>query len=336
MIPISEPVDKALLAGELTEDKLIRYTRKGDNEIYEITAMDSPNVMREIGRLRELSFRAAGGGTGKEIDIDGFDTDKDSPYRQLIVWDPKAREIIGGYRYIFGGDITVDKLATSELFRFTDLFVNEYLPHTIELGRSFVQPMYQSTGSNRKAIFALDNLWDGLGALIMKYSSQCRYFFGKVTMYTAYNQEARNILLNFMHKYFNDNLHIVEAIEEIDIDQANPTYRDMFEGMDYKEAYRKLQHELKDRGEFIPPLINSYMNLSPTMKVFGTAVNRTFGDVEETAILVTIPDIFPDKLERYTSPLAEWRQRLKFSWWRVSESLRTKKTRQPRNQRERG
>lgn len=324
MKPIIDAVDKELLIKELTQDKLIRYTRKGENELYEITAADSPNVMKEIGRLRELTFREAGGGTGNEIDIDTFDTDSDNPYRQLIVWDPHEKEIIGGYRYIYGKNIEVSDLATSELFSFSDKFVKRYLPYTIELGRSFIQPAYQGTSTHRKGLFALDNLWDGLGALIVKYSD-CKYFFGKVTMYNKYNVDARNILLNFMHKYFKDTRNLVTPIAGIDIDEKNPAYSRMFRGLDYREAYKKLFHELKERGELIPPLINSYMSLSPTMKMFGTAVNPTFGNVEESAILITISDIFPEKLERYILPIKEWGQRLRYRWWQVKATIRKRR-----------
>ena len=325
MKPLIDPVSKETLKKELTKDKLIRYTRKGDNELYEITAADSPNVMREIGRLRELTFRDAGGGTGEEIDIDRYDTDPDNPYRQLIVWNPNECEIIGGYRYIYGKGLDVSDLATAELFNFSDGFIKDYMPHMIELGRSFIQPNYQGTKMARKGLFALDNLWDGLGALIMKYSD-CRYFFGKVTMYRKYNVQARNMLLNFMHKYFSDPDRMVYPISPIDIDAGNPLYSEIFDGLDYQEAYKRLSHEIKEKGEHIPPLVNSYMNLSATMKVFGTAINEKFGDVEETAILVTIPDIFPDKLDRYTSPLAEWSQRLKYRWWTVASTIKKRRS----------
>ena len=325
MKPIINPVDKKILIEELTKDKLIRYTRKGENELYEVTAADSPNVMREIGRLREITFRDAGGGTGEEADIDRYDTDPSHPYRQLIVWDPHECEIIGGYRYIFGKGIEVSDLATSELFTFSDSFIKDYLPYMIELGRSFIQPNYQGTRT-RKGLFALDNLWDGLGALIMKYS-ECKYFFGKVTMYKKYNVEARNLLLNFAHKYFNDPDGLVRPIAPIDIDEGNPLYSEIFDGLEYNEAYKRLSHEIKEKGEHIPPLFNSYMNLSPTMRTFGTAVNDLFGNVEETAILVTIPDIFPEKLSRYTSPLQQWSQRLKYRWWKVASTIKKRRSR---------
>jgi hypothetical protein len=321
MNPIIQPVDRKLLIKELTATKYIRTTRKGGNELYEVTYQDSPNIMREIGRLRELSFRTSGGGTGKDCDIDEFDTDPKFAYKQLIVWDPDNQEIIGGYRYILCGGLPIEKLATKELFVYSEEFVNDYLPFTIELGRSFIQPNYQSMNLRRKSLYSLDNLWDGLGALMIKYSSY-KYFFGKVTMYSSYNLKARNTLLNFLHKYFDDPDNLVYPIEPLDYDHNNKFYQELFNNLEYNDAYRVLQKEIKQNGENIPPLINSYMNLSPSMKVFGTALNKGFGDVEETGILVNIKDIYPEKVERHLRPMQETlrslRKRFLPRWWKRS------------------
>ena len=314
MEPVIEPVDRKLIIKELTKEKFIRVTRKGRNYLYEVTAQDSPNVMREIGRLREISFRLAGGGTGKSIDIDEYDVDPHEPYRQLIVWDPKDKEIIGGYRYIHCGGLDIEKMATKELFDFSDEFVKDYMPFTIELGRSFVQPNYQSTSINRKSLYALDNLWDGLGALIVKYPN-IKYFFGKVTMYTSYNPRARNMLLNFLNRYFPDNHSLVRPITPLECDMDNPYFTELFVDKEYKDGYKVLQKEIKNHGEHIPPLINSYMNLSPSMKVFGTAINHGFGGVEETGILVKIPDMYPEKVDRYITPMRNWIHRIRVNWW---------------------
>lgn len=315
MEPIIPPVDRKLIIKELTRDKFIRATRKGDNYLYEVTAHDSPNIMQEIGRLREISFRVGGGGTGKAVDIDEYDIDPHEPYRQLIVWDPKDQEIIGGYRYINCGGLDISKMATKELFDFSEEFINEYMPFTIELGRSFVQPNYQSTNIRRKSLYALDNLWDGLGALVVKYSN-IKYFFGKVTMYTSYNARARNLLLHFLKKYFRDQHSLVRPITPLECDIDNPYFVELFKGLEFKEGYKVLQKEIKNNGEHIPPLINSYMNLSPSMKVFGTAINHGFGGVEETGILVNIPDIYPEKIERYITPLRSWAHRIRVKWWK--------------------
>lgn len=322
MEPVIKPIDRELILEELTSDKLIRSTRKGGNRLYEITSEDSPHTMREIGRLREISFRLAGGGTGKCIDIDDFDTDPVTPYKQLIVWDPEDKEILGGYRYIKCAALSVEKLATSELFTFSDEFKRDYMPFTIELGRSFIQPNYQSTNIKRKGLYALDNLWDGLGALVLKYP-QVKYFFGKVTMYTSYNTRARNTLLHFLNKFFSDDKQLVVPISALDIDSDNPYFKSLFPD-DYKEAYKVLSKEVRDMGENIPPLINSYMSLSPTMKVFGTAINEHFGGVEETGILVKIPDIYEEKIERHISPLKILAQKFRPKWWHHPNEKRSK------------
>ena len=304
MQSIIPPVERKALEAEFTRDKFIRTTNKGDNEIYIVTHHDSPNLMREIGRLRELTFREAGGGTGEEIDIDEYDI-ADIPYKQLIVWDPQEKELVGGYRYICGKDVKKDEkgsvhLAVSELFNFSNKFVNEYLPYTIELGRSFVQPKFQPSSENRKGLFSLDNLWDGLGALIVDYKD-IKYFYGKVTMYTHYNANARNMILYFMNYYFPDKEKLVYPFKPLMIKSDPKEFEPLFKGLNYKEGHMVLNQNVRNLGENIPPLVNSYMNTSPTMKTFGTAINEHFGGVEETGILVTIKDIYPTKKERHVS-----------------------------------
>jgi len=302
MKDIIAPVSKAVLLAELTPDKLMRKTNKADNEIYIITHQDSPNVMLEIGRVREITFRDAGGGTGEEVDIDEYDTN-DEPYKQLIVWDPLAHEIIGGYRYILCKDLPVNEhgvvpLATTHLFNFSEKFIKEYLPYTLELGRSFVQPHYQSSKAGAKALFALDNLWDGLGALIVDHP-EIKYFFGKVTMYTHFHTKARNLILHFFQKYFNDHEDLVTPIKPMDLGIDIIEMETIFNGGSYKEDYKILSQKVREFGENIPPLINSYMNLSPSMKTFGTVINDQFGNVEETGIILTISDIYEAKTDRH-------------------------------------
>jgi hypothetical protein len=302
MKDIIAPVSKEALLAELTPDKLMRKTNKADNEIYIVTYQDSPNVMREIGRVREITFRDAGGGTGEDLDIDEYDTCSD-PYKQLIVWDPQANEIIGGYRYILCNDLPVDnhgvvQLATTHLFNFSEKFIKEYLPYTLELGRSFVQPHYQSSKAGAKALFALDNLWDGLGALIVDHP-EIKYFFGKVTMYTHFHTKARNLIMYFFLKYFKDHENLVTPIHPLDLGIDMEEMGKVFNGGSYKEDYKILSQKVREFGENIPPLINSYMNLSPSMKTFGTVINDSFGDVEETGIILTISDIYEAKTDRH-------------------------------------
>jgi Acetyltransferase (GNAT) domain len=301
MQPIIAPIPTAFIKKELINHRFVRYTNKGENEIYIINHHNAPNIMREVGRLREAAFRGAGGGTGLEIDIDHNDT-CEKPYEQLIVWDPREEVIVGGYRFIFGPDAMlgngVINLSTAHLFNFSEKFIQEFLPVTIELGRSWVHPDYQPTAESRRGIYTLDNLWDGLGALCVDYH-EVKYFFGKVTMYEHYNREARDMLMSFMDYYFPDNEGLVTPIHPLQRTFSSEMFLDKWKNLPYKEGHKNLNAGVRALGENIPPLINAYMNLSLTMKSFGTSINDEFGDVEETGILITISDIYPEKTERY-------------------------------------
>ncbi len=300
--PIIEPVDVKLLKSELTPATFLRDTNKGGNQIYIVDAKTAPNVMREIGRLREIAFRNAGGGTGKDCDIDEFDV-MDPPCRQLVVWDPDADCILGGYRFIIGDDIRIlpdgtPRIATGHMFHFSDRFINEMLPHTIELGRSFVRLEYQSSKAGAKAIFALDNLWDGLGALTVIYPS-IKYLFGKVTMYPSYNSECRNMILYFLKKHFPDPDRLVTPITPLPACIDCEAMEQLFTGTTFKEDYKILNRVIREHGLNIPPLVNAYMNLSPSMRMFGTAINDEFGNVEESGIFLSIDEIFEEKKGRH-------------------------------------
>lgn len=302
MEPIIEPISSALIQAELTPDKLLRKTNKACNELYVITHHDSPNTMLEIGRLREEAYRFSGGGTGKNVDIDQFDT-MEGCYKQLIVWNPDKNEIMGGYRYIYGKDVQFDangipQLSSNHLFNYSDEFVEDYLPYTIELGRSFVTVGYQSSVAGSKALFAMDNLWDGLGALIVMYPDM-KYFFGKVTMYPNFGQEGRNMILYFLNKQFPDPDRLVYPRHPLRTKMDLSTLSKLFIGGNFKENYKILNANVRELSRNIPPLVNAYMNLSPTMRVFGTAINDEFGDVEETGIMINVGEIFEEKRDRH-------------------------------------
>lgn len=299
---IIQPIDKELLKSELTPDKQLRLTNKSNNRIYVVTAHNAPNVLKEIGRLREIVFREAGGGTGKAMDLDEFDV-CDNCYKQLIVWDPDAEEIIGGYRYLLGTDWEYDEkgqpiLATSHMFHFSEKFIKEYAPKTVELGRSFVSLPYQSSRMGAKSLFALDNLWDGLGAITV-IRPNVRYYFGKMTMYPSYIRKGRDMILYFLKKYFDDKDRLIIPMKPLVIETDEEELETLFNMNSFKEDYRILNREIRKLGYNIPPLVNAYMGLSPTMKLFGTAINYGFGDVEETGILISIDEIFEEKKKRH-------------------------------------
>jgi hypothetical protein len=313
--PVSDPLPREQLIAELTKDKLLRTTNNGNNEVYVFDNNTSPVLMREVGRVREITFRHAGGGTGKEIDIDDFDTAAEDPQRQLIVWDPENLEIVGGYRFYFPSkgctDCNIRKLASSAYFDFSEKFMSKYYPHLMELGRSFVHPDYQSGNMGRKSMYALDNLWDGLGAIIID-NHHLRYLFGKVTMYPHFNQKARDMIIFFLRKHFDDPDGLVTVKDPAAISLHEDSMKQIFTGKNYKENYKILSSEVRKLDENIPPLINAYMNLSPTMRTFGTFINHKFGNVEETGIMITLRDIYVEKINRH---LASYKMDFQIKWF---------------------
>ncbi len=310
MQKIIDPIDKQLVESELTEDKFVKNTNNGGNEIYIVTWHNAPNVVREIGRLREVSFRDAGGGTGLECDLDEFDTDPEVPFKQLLVWNPREKEIVGGYRFLHCNELKTSHeghalTPTAELFELSEKFISDYLPSTIELGRSFVQPLYQPTYDLRKGMYALDNIWNGLGAIVVQHPD-VKYFFGKITTYPSFNVTARDHIFYFLKTYFGDKHHLVYPKPELEILPRTPleTIAPIYSGMDYEQDHKLLIQTVRSFGEHIPPLVNAYMGLSATMLVFGTALNAGFGNVEETGIMVTIDDIYDFKKARHLGPVA--------------------------------
>lgn len=302
METIIPPVDKNLLIEELNEDTFLRDTNNGQNEIYVVSEHNAPQVMREIGRLREITFRDAGGGTGKALDLDEYDGGE-HPFLQMILWDPRDKEVMGGYRYIHCKELQVTEnykvsSPTADLFTYSKKFIKEYFSQTIELGRSFVQPLYQPHYNLRKGMYALDNLWDGIAALLVE-NPDVKYLFGKVTMYPDFDRLGRDMILFFMHKYFPDPENLITPVIPLELTTSEKILNNIFTGYNYQEDYKILINKVRKLGENVPPLFNAYMNLSATMKTFGTALNDHFGHVEETGILVTVEDIYDIKKERH-------------------------------------
>jgi hypothetical protein len=306
--PVTDKIDRELIKAELNAEHFIRPTNNIGNEIYIFDGNTAPHLMLEVGRLREIAFREAGGGTGKSADIDEYDKGVFA-YKQLIVWNPEDEEIIGGYRFALCDEAKDSEgnyhLSTSEIFIYTEKLKKEFFPYTIELGRSFVQPAYQPTLDNRKGLFSLDNLWDGLGALTVLYP-HIKYFFGKVTNYRHFGKEARDHILAFMHYFFPEKDGLIEIPNPLKPETDCSEFMNQIKNLPFKEAHLVLNKKARALGEYIPPLFNNYMNLSPTMKTFGTAINHHFGDVEETGIMVTIDDIYPSKKDRHINSYIEY------------------------------
>lgn len=304
MKPIIAPVETEILLHEL-EGHLLRPSNKAGNLIYDITAHECPNVMREIGRLREISYRAGGGGTGKELDIDDQDI-MPRPYHQLIVWDPDNNQIIGGYRYLFGHEAEIRNgqpfITSAHLFHYSERFIRDYLPNTIEFGRAFVQPMYQKREMGVKALFALDNIWDGIGAVLFNHP-EIRYMIGKVTIYPGYNEQARELIYAYLDRYHKGEQGLIEPYHPL---LSQPLTHSPFEGKDKQENYHILQHAVREQGTVIPPIFTAYLNLTNDLQFFGNAINDEFSDVLESGIMVDLETVYPEKKERYINSYIKW------------------------------
>lgn len=312
MKPIIPPVDKELLKAELNEETLLRDTNRAGNKLY-VVGPEAVNVIREIGRLREIAFRNDGGGTGEPLDIDKFDTDPAYGYRQLVLWDPDAEQIIGGYRFCICDEAVYDRfgqpiLTSSHMFEFSKKFIEEYLPYTLELGRSFVSLEYQSSKAGAKTLYALDNLFDGIAALGVLYKKRISHFFGKMTIYKEYPQEAREIIVVFLRMYFGKKSRLIHIRKEVKVENKKK-YLKLFKGDDFKEDYKVLKAEVMKHGVSIPPLVNTYMNVSPSMIYFGTGINDEFGDIYDSGILITFAELYPEKINRHSDTFAKigWR-----------------------------
>ena len=303
MQAIIPEVDRDLLEKEL-EGHLLRPSNKADNLIYDITAHECPNVMREIARLREISYRDGGGATGREMDIDEMDT-MPKPYHQLLVWDPTNRQIIGGYRYLLGSEAEIRDgqpfITSAHLFHYSERFIRDYLPKTIEFGRAFVQPMYQKREMGVKALFALDNIWDGIGA-IMHNNPQLQYMIGKVTIYPDYNATARELIYAYLDRFHRGEEGLIAPYRPLPL----PTIDNPFEGTDPQENYHILQHAVREQGTVIPPMFSAYLNITNDLQFFGNAINDELANVYETGIMVDLNTVYQEKKERYITPYIQW------------------------------
>lgn len=304
MKKIIDPVPVELIKAELTPSKKLEDTNKGHNELYIVTWQDSPHVVTEIGRLREVAFREAGGSTGNEVDLDEYDK-MENPYKQLIVWDPDNEAIVGGYRFFFGSDAVFDGdgqpvMASSHQFRFSRKFIDGYLPHVLELGRNFVAPEYQSSRHGAKSIFVLDNLWDGLVAIIMKHPDLL-YYFGKITIYPSYDPIIKELIYYFLWKHFGDREELVRPWPDLSVmPDSKPELMNLIVNReDLLEDYKLLKGAARMRGVNIPPNMTAYISITSQMRMFGTAINRLMNNIEDTCVLIPFDAIYLEKKKRH-------------------------------------
>ena len=306
MQDIIKPIDKNFLIGELSKHGPVKVTKRLEDELYIVSATDCPYVMLELGRLREVTFRAAQGGTGKEVDIDEYDY----LFKHLVLWSSQNQEIKGSYRLARMIDLKDGPIIhspTAKLFDYSKKFIREYLPTTIELGRSFIRPEYQPKNGDKSGVFSLFNLFTGL-EYILSDNPDIKYLFGKFTMYSNYDVRARNLLLNFLRHKFPDPERLVRPKKDFRLSyaKANLVYlQSIISQHSFDDQTKILENYLSQYGEFLQPLVKIYMSLSPTMKSFRTAYHKDFGNTYETGILIYVPDIHPEIINKYRKNIKE-------------------------------
>ena len=289
---IAHPEDRKILKKAIESCQLLGETADG-KLIYLYQHQQSSAIMREIGRLRELSFRAVGEGSGLRRDIDRFD----SHYQHLILWDKEDLEIVGAYRLADTAKILAEHgkegLYTASLFQFSDK-MQPYLAQGLELGRSFVQPRYWGKRS-------LDYLWYGIGAYL-RQNPQVRYLFGGVSLSNTYPKAARDLMVYFYTLYFNDDQHTAISNSPYDLPptvlqalQAN------FSGNNYAEDFVQLKHLLANMGVSIPTLYKQYSELCEPggVKFLAFGTDPDFADCIDGLVLVDIHQIKAQKRARY-------------------------------------
>jgi len=302
---IIKPISKEILINELKIALFLRPTRVGNNEVYIFSSEQCPNLMQEVGRLRELTFREAGAGFGKEVDIDDYDI-CEHRCKQLIVWDPIKKEIVGGYRFnlfydLKNKNLNDTPLSNKSFYNVSNKFVSDYIPYLVELSRAFIQPMFQPKYAGRRAAFSLDNIWDGLGALVIKYPF-LKYYFGRLTFFSNYNATVRDSIFYFFQKHLKGDTSLLQAKRPLSLDTPISYIKKKINMSDIKEDYKSLQLIAKEHNAVIPPLMKSYYNASSSLKVFDPVFDSYFGSSYAAAIIVTIKDIYPSYVKRYIKP----------------------------------
>ncbi len=303
MEPIIDPIPVELLRQELNEKTFLRKTNKAGNEVYVVNCCNAPNVLREVGRLREITFRAVGSGSGTACDIDHFDIEDKACY-QLIVWNPDAEEIIGGYRFTRLKDASFREdgqpyINSAKLFKFTQEFVDRYFPYSLEMARAWVQPKYQTREMGLKSLFALDNIWDGIGGLIAQDPS-IKYLMGKVSMFATSPRPSLEAMIYFLEKFCGDKENLVQGINpEVVSEERKAELDQLFCGDTLADNYKILNNYVTGLGDKIPPLIHLYLNLSSSMTTFGTVMDPNFGEEFDTEMIICVDDIYFEKYQRY-------------------------------------
>lgn len=289
--PIAHPERKADLKKAVRDGQRLGQTPDGKT-VYLFQPSGSSPVMREIGRLREATFRAVGEGSGNRRDIDRFD----HHYQHLILWDEEDLEIAGAYRFAESAKVIAEKgikgLYSGSLFRY-DTSCHYFLENGLELGRSFVQQRYWGRRS-------LDYLWYGIGAYL-RNSPKYRYLFGPVSISSTMPQLAKDLMIYFYTLYFGEDENKACSRTPFHFTEPLASLERHFNGEDYKADFKKLKTLLSNLGSSIPPLYKQYTELCEPGGVtfLDFNIDRDFNDCVDGLVIVDTTKLKKKKRRRY-------------------------------------
>lgn len=290
---VIRPVDNKYLKEELNKSKLLGTTADG-KKIYCTSYAEGKSIIKEIARLREITFRKVGEGTGNKFDFDKFD----KYYKHIVLWNDNENEIIGSYRLGVCREIIdnygAEGLYNSEEFKFTDEFI-KILPQSIELGRSFIQEKYWKTN-------ALDSLWQGIGLYVQELQG-IKYFFGAVSISESFSNKAKDIIIGYCKKWFSgENLEYIIPHNEYTISQAN--YSNVSEILcnnSPEQDFKSLKTKLKEMNCAIPVMFRRYTEICEAngVKFLGYNLDKNFSNCVDGFILLDITQIKKSYKLRY-------------------------------------
>lgn len=290
---IIHPIPRKFIKRELLNSELIGETSNG-KKLFVCEFHNAPNTINEIARLREITFRKVGEGTGKKLDIDRFD----KIYKHIIIWDENDLEIVGSYRIGLGSEIMkeigIKGFYTSTLFEFAEDFKDKYIEKSLELGRSFIQKKYWRSN-------VLHYLWQGIGAFLYK-NPDITHLFGGVSISKNYSQFALELIVFYHTKWFGDLNGKIKAKKEFKISEKSLAYyNEEFNGENSTEDYRILKNLLKPLGYSVPILYKQYVDLCEHdgVKFFGFGIDESFGMCVDGFIQIDVSKIKKEKRERY-------------------------------------
>ena len=288
---IAHPVNRIDLLNELRKSKLIGQTNDG-KKIYLYDYTEDSIVLKELGRLREISFRKVGEGINKKRDTDKYDI----YYQHIILWDDNELEIVGSYRignsnFIFK-EIGVKGFYSNTLFKYEEEF-SPYLRNSIELGRSFVQPKYWGTR-------ALDYLWFGIGAYL-KNNPNIEYMFGPVSLSASFPTIAKDMIIFYYSHYYGNKEILIEAKTPYQYSNNINEIKELFDLNDKKKDFKFLKSTLANIGVSIPTLYKQYSEIAQDdgVKFLDFNVDHSFGDCIDSFILVEVEKIKESARQRY-------------------------------------